>query len=114
MPDAPTTLNGWCELLSDWGHHFITRYGKTVGCAFVKGNEIHCWREPLAEGRWLTRHDITKIIQPIIAAHGHVKTKVINSNLTGQKFVTRLGFYPVSRDSVCTYYKAERLKHERL
>ena len=112
--DTPTTLAGWCALLSDWEHHFIKRFGKTVGCAFVKGNEIHCWRDPIFSGLWMTAREITRIIHPIIDANGYATTKVIKSNVTGQKFVTRLGFYIVNTDDACIYYKAERLKHERL
>ena len=110
----PTTLEGWCSQLSDWEHHFVKPQGQTVGCAFVKGNEIHCWRDPVYTGVWMTAREITRIIQPIITAHGYVTTKVIKANASGHKFVSRLGFYAIGEDAGCIHYKAERLKHERL
>ena len=110
----PTTLIGWCELLHDWEHHFIKRHGETVGCIFVQGNEVHCWREPSANGCWGTRGDITNVMGQLIAKHGHVKTSFMKSNAIGHKFVTRMGFHAAGEDSHSIYYKAERLKHERL
>ena len=112
--DIPTTLKGWCELLHDWEHHFIKRRGVPVGCVFIQGNEIHCWREPSTKGCWLIRSDITGVIGQLIAKYGHVVTKVTKSNETGHKFVTRIGFYATGEDSTSIYYQIESLKHARL
>lgn len=85
-----------------------------AGFFITDGPEIHAWRLPAFEGRWLTRQDIERLTQPLFDAYGFITTTVRTENLCGHQFVKRLGFVPTGTNERLVFYKAERLKHARL
>ena len=99
--------DGWVEVP-------VIRGGRRAGLFLVKDNEIHCMRNAEYVGKWLTRQDLQRLTKPLFEAYGCIVTKIVNSNEIGKKFVTRLGFYEVSKDATNTHYRAERLNHARL
>lgn len=102
-------------LLSDeWSVVPVYRDEALAGFFITKGPEIHAWRMHDFQGRWLTHQDIERLTRPLFHLYGHVTTSVRVENLTGHRFVKRLGFKPMKQDERLVYYKAERLKHARL
>lgn len=102
------------KLPEGWQVHTITRDGRQAGFALVKDNEVHAWREPTFTGRWGTRQDIERVIQPLLDQYGHVTTKVTAKNPVGNRFVTRLGFVKTHEQDGINHYRADRINHARL
>lgn len=98
----------------EWSVQWVKRYGRPVAFWAVKGNEIHCCRDPLYSGFWLTRQDIERLIVPLLERYGHLTTTVRSENQTGHAFVQRLGFVKKHEKDGLTHYRAERINHARL
>ena len=101
------------RISQDW--NITPVYRETLAGFFItRGPEIHAWRLPEYEGRWLTRQNIERLTKPLFHLYGHVSTSVRVENLAGHRFVQRLGFKPTGSDDRLVYYKTESLKHARL
>lgn len=96
-----------------WDVQEVNRDGKRVGFFCVQENEIHCWRDESAAGRWITRQDLERLTKPLFLKYGVIKTKVRIQNLQGHRFVSRLGFHATSQDDHFIYYECKRLRHAR-
>jgi hypothetical protein len=77
----------------------------------VKGNEIHCWRDPSVAGRWISRSDIHNVTAPLLQKFGCVFTSVENDNIQGQRFVRRLGFVESFRSPSHVFYVSTHMAH---
>ncbi len=97
-----------------WTFVPIRRAGELAGFVMQQGPEVHVHRLPAFTGRWFTRQDVERVLLPILKTHGEVTTKVRADNLTGQKFVTRLGFVRVGEGPGVHLFRATRLNHARL
>lgn len=97
-----------------WDFHEIHRGGMLAGFFCTKGNEIHAFRLPEFEGRWLTRQAIEAVIRPLLDQFGELTTAVRVSNLQGHQFVQRLGFARSHDDGQNVYYKTRKVNHARL
>jgi ribosomal protein S18 acetylase RimI-like enzyme len=82
-----------------------------AGFVMVRGSEIHAWRHPEYAGRWMSRGEIRRVLQPLIDQFGAVTTTVRKTNTTGQRFVSRLGFEPVGECDLNILFEMTRLKH---
>lgn len=102
------------ELSPDWHVTYVYRDGVLAGAFAVRDNEIHCERHPAFTGRWATRQDFERVAGPLLRQYGFVRTKVRESNETGHRFVTRLGFIETSRSNGLRHYEAKRINHARL
>lgn len=102
------------SLPDGWEVVEIMRSGELAGLFCTKENEIHCHRIESFAGRWLTRQDIERLIQPLFVRFGFLKTKVRKQNMIGHEFVQRLGFKPVSDDGLCVFYESRKINHARL
>jgi len=77
----------------------------------VKGNEIHCWRDPASQGRWIKRSDIDRVTAPLLREYGYVFTSVEQGNDEGHAFVKRLGFTESFRSPSHAFYVCRRMAH---
>lgn len=107
-------MMGIASFPDGWTFHEVHRCGVLAGFFCTKGNEIHAFRVPEFRGRWLTRQSIERVIAPILAEFGEIKTAVRVENLTGHEFVTRLGFRPESQDDRNINYITKKVNHARL
>jgi len=97
-----------------WQFHEVHRRGALAGFFCTKANEIHAFRLPEFDGWWLTRQAIERVIAPILAEFGEIKTAVRIENLAGHAFVTRLGFAAIGRDDKNINYMTKKVNHARL
>lgn len=111
--DEAEKLTG-LQFTPGWVFHEIKRGGVLAGFVMQSGPEVHVFRLPEFTGRWFTRQDVENTIGKVIAEHGKATTKVRKQNLTGHRFVRRVGFVPVADDGSVIHYECERLKHARL
>ncbi len=87
-----------------WSFYAIHRNSSLAGFFCVQANEIHCWRHPDFQGRWLCRGDMLALLEPLFKQYGFVVTRVRKVNQIGQRFVTRWGGRLVGQDDVCFHY----------
>jgi hypothetical protein len=106
-------LLGWLAFPNGWKFIEIKRNGVLSGFVMLQGNEIHAHRLPEFIGQWGYIGDIKKVVDPLIKQYGYVRTKVVLSNTTGQRFVQRLGFKETHRDAEVVHYKLERLRYAK-
>lgn len=97
-----------------WDFHEVRQGGVLAGFFCTKGAEIHAFRVPEFRGRWLTRQAIERVIAPILAEFGEIKTAVRIENLAGHEFVTRLGFVATGQDDRNINYMTKKVHHARL
>ena len=102
---------GWATFPAGWGLIEIMREGQLSGFVLVKGHEVHAFRLPEYIGRWGTRKDMQRVLQPLINQYGLVTTKVMQANKNGHRFVQRIGFKPTGQDSTAVHYTLKRLLH---
>lgn len=98
-------LPGKVQFPPGWQFHPIYRNQQLAGFFCFKDNEIHCFRLETYKGQWLNRKDILQLVKPIFAKFGNMTTKVGIKNEQGQKFVKRLGFYPVGESHGNIHYQ---------
>ncbi len=113
MTQQAYTKESGLVLPDEWTVEDIYVDGKYAGFWAVKDNEIHCWRKPEFQGRWLTHQKIEKLTKPLFEKYGKIVTKVRLDNEQGHQFIKRLGFKETHKDESCVYYETERLNHAR-
>lgn len=97
-----------------WTFATIERGGELAAFVMHKGSEVHVHTVAGFAGRWLTRQDVERVLLPILKTYGEVTTKVSADNLTGQRFVERLGFVRVGEAPGVHLFRATRFNHARL
>lgn len=105
-------LSGY-KFSEGWTFHPIYKSDALSGFVMEKDSEIHVWRSPEFQGRWFTRGDIERVINPLIQKYGFVTTKVMKANRIGQRFVHRLGFFKVADKGDSIVFIAEKFNHAR-
>jgi hypothetical protein len=83
--------------------------GELVGATLTRGQEFHF--AVFAKGWHLTRADIRHYLQPILDAHGCVKTKTPHEDVRQQRFNKLIGFEPDGHDEYYQHFKLKRLLH---
>ena len=78
-----------------------------VGTTMSKGSEFHFAR---FTGDWtLTRADIRRYLEPILAQYGCVTTRTPKEDVRQSRFNKILGFVPTGEDEFFTHYRLEQL-----
>ncbi len=80
------------------------------GAVMVRGNEVHVAVVKTAEGKWLSRGLIRRVLGTLIAEHGSAVTSVMRDNQRGQRFVERLGFKKTKEDKDTIGYELHELR----
>lgn len=100
----PVTFNAFEEATRGWDATPVYASGCLVGAILQNGPEIHACIKPEGFGKWLSKRVLRETIGATVNMYGRAITKVQEGNTTGDAFVRRLGFSPVSTvDGIVTY-----------
>lgn len=86
-------FQAYYNYVTSWNIHPITYKEKVVGAVFTKDDQVHV----AVNGPWFPRQYIKKIILPMIEKYGIIKTSVDDYNISGLKWVMKLGFKPTEK-----------------
>ena len=95
--------------MQEWEVRPMVVDGKSIGVIAQRGVEIHVALsrdEALKHGRRIIRECLTKGI----AKHGHMETCALRGDERTAQFLGRLGFYRVTEDNDCVYYRINETK----
>jgi hypothetical protein len=90
--------------LSNWRMVPFMYRGELAGCGMMRDNELHFIMRPEYRGRACQRDAIHAFLQPLVAAHGGLVTRVPLGHTESMKFVTKIGFVETHRSGTFIFF----------
>lgn len=101
------------QVLAEWECVPIYFEGQLAGCGLLKGTELHFAAQAGFGEKIFTRRIVRDFLEPLLARHGYLTTKMDLAEAKNWDFVHRLGFRPTWHDNEYRYFMLTKLPFGR-
>ncbi len=111
--DDSVTASTAAEAFAGW--EVVPRFegAALAGAALLRGTEIHFIVAPAWRKRLITRRSAREFLNPLLARHGMLTTRILHGSSGPDLFVRRLGFKRTWSDEMFNYYMLTQPPFER-
>jgi hypothetical protein len=102
------------DLFVGWDVVYLEDRGQRTGAALLNGTEIHFIVAPEWRGRAIRRDNARAFLEPLLARHGYLTTRVLHGALEALGFVERMGFEKTWSDASFHYFALCKLPFTRV